>query len=155
MTEEKNIAHDDFSDSWKESEERYIKELNCINEIKKLCGHSILTLRRMLPPETSKVDHYTNIVEEAYQRAQSIGATYLICASNWLPVFYFSDSFERDFTIGATQGSYTAGTIKGLPVIVSPTMDSFEMLCGADAPTPEYDIENIDSSKFILLKLEN
>lgn len=155
MTEEKNITHDDFFGSQKESEERYIKELNWISEIKKLCAHSILTLRRMLPPETSKVDHYINIVEEAYQKAQSIGATYLICASNWLPVFYFSDGFKRDLTIGAIQGSYTAGTIKGLPVIISPTMDSFEMLCGADTPTPEYNIENIDSSKFILLKLED
>lgn len=142
--------------NWAEAEKRYYKERDWLLEVKKLCERSTLTLRRMLPPETSKVEHYNNIVEEAYQRAQSIGATYLICASNWLPVFCLSVAFERSFPIGmgVVQGSYTAGTIKGLPVI-SPTMDSFEMLCGADTPTPEYNIENIDSNKFILLKLED
>jgi hypothetical protein len=141
--------------NWAEAEKQYYKERDWLNEVKKLCERSTLILRRMLPPETSKVDHYNRIVEEAYQRAQSIGATYFICASNWLPIFCFSVAFERSFPIGAVQGSYTAGIIKGLPVIISPTMDSFEMLCGADTPTPEYDIKSIDASKFILLKLED
>ena len=141
--------------NWAEAEKRYYKERDWLNEVKKLCERSTLTLRRMLPPETSKVEHYNNIVEEAYQRAQSLGATYFICASNWLPVFCLSAVFERSFTTGAVQGSYTAGTYKGLPVIISPTMDFFEMLCGADTPAPEYNIESIDASKFILIKLED
>ena len=66
-------------------------------------------------------------MEEAYQRAKNIGAAYLICASNWLPVFCLAAAFERNVTIGAVQGSYISGTYKGLPVIISPTMDSFEM----------------------------
>ena len=141
--------------NWAEAEKRYYKERDWLNEVKKLCERSTLTLRRMLPPETSKVDHYNRIVEEAYQRAQSIGATYFICASNWLPIFCFSEVFERNKDSIPINGSYKAGTVRGLPVIVSPTMDSFEMLCGADTPTPEYNIENIDSNKFILLKLED
>lgn len=155
MTEEKNIAHDDFFDSWKAAEERYVKELNWISEVKKSCSHEALALRRMLPSGSSKVEHYNNIVEEAYQRAKSIGAAYLICASNWLPIFYFSERFERTKELTPVQGSYKAGTVKGLPVIISPTMDSFEMLCGADTLAPEYNIDSIDSSKFILLKLED
>lgn len=141
--------------NWAEAEKQYYKERDWLLEVKKLCERSTLTLRRMLPPETSKVDHYNNIVEEAYQRAQSIGTTYLICASNWLPVFYFSEGFERNKESIPIHGSYKAGTVRGLPVIVSPIMDSFEMLCGADTPTPEYNIGNIDSNKFILLKLED
>ena len=155
MTEENITVHDDFFDSWKESEERFVKELNWINEVRKLCKSEVLNIRRLLPPETSKFDHYNNIVDEAYLRAQNIGANYFICASNWLPVFYFSEGFERTKELTPVQGSYKAGTVKGLPVIISPTMDSFEMLCGADTPEPEYNIETIDSSKFILLKLED
>ena len=156
MIEEKNIAHDDFFDSWKAAEERYVKELNWIKEVKKLCEPEVLnTKRKAIPEGSSKVEHYNNIVEEAYQRAKNIGATYLICASNWLPVFCLAAAFERNVAIGAVQGSYISGTYKGLPVIISPTMDSFEMLCGADTPEPEYSIENIDSSKLILLKLED
>jgi hypothetical protein len=142
--------------NWAEAEKRYYKERDWLLEVKKLSKFETLSLRRTTIPEgASKVEHYNNIVEEAYQRAQSLGATYLICASNWLPVFCLSVAFERSFTAGAVQGSYTVGTIKGLPVIISPTMDSFEMLCGADTPAPEYDIESIDASKFILLKLED
>jgi hypothetical protein len=155
MTDANTIVQDDFFERWKESEERYIKELNWINEAKKLCGQDTLKLRRLLPAGSSKTDHYTNIVKEAWQRAQSIGATYLIAASNWLPIFLFAEDFESIKGIGAIQGSYTAGTYKGLPVVISPTMDSFEMLCGADTPTPEYNIENIDASKFIFLRLED
>ena len=155
MTEENILVHDDFFDSWKAAEERYIKELNWITEVKKSCSRETLTLRRMLPADTSKTTHYNNIVEEAYRRAQEIGANYFICASNWLPVFYFAAGFESIKGGIAIQGSYTAGTYKDLPVVVSPTMDSFEMLCGADTPEPEYSIENIDSSKLILLKLED
>lgn len=141
--------------NWVEAEKRFYKERDWLIEVKKLCEHRTLTLRRMLPPETSKVDHYNKIVEEAYQSAQSLGATYLICASNWLPVFYFSEGFERNKESILINGSYKAGTVRGLPVIISPTMDSFEMLCGADTPAPEYNIESIDASKFILLKLED
>lgn len=141
--------------NWAEAEKRYYKERDWLNEVKKLCERSTLTLRRMLPLETSKVDHYNRIVEEAYQRAQSLGATYLICASNWLPIFYFSEGFERNKESMPINGSYKAGTVRGLSVIVSPTMVSFEMLCGADTPAPEYDIESIDASKFILLNLED
>ena len=57
--------------------------------------------------------------------------------------------------MGAVQGSYISGTYKGLLVIISPTIDSFEMLCGATTPEPEYNIDSIDGSKFILLKLED
>lgn len=142
--------------NWVEAEKQYYKERDWLIEVRTLCKHDTLTIRRTIIPEgASKVEHYNNIVEEAYHRAQSIGATYLICASNWLPIFCFSVAFERSFPIGAVQGSYTAGTYKGLPVIISPTMDSFEMLCGADTPAPEYNIESIDASKFILLKLED
>ena len=155
MAEETTKVYDEFFDSWKESEERYVKELNWIKEVKKLCERETLKLRRILPADTSKTTHYNNIVEEAYRRAQEIGANYFICASNWLPVFVFAEAFERNLPMGAVQGSYTSGTYRGLPVIISPTMDSFEMLCGADTSEPEYNIETIDSSKFILLKLED
>ena len=141
--------------NWAEAEKQYYKERDWLIEVKTLCERSTLTLKRLLPPETSKWDHYNNIVEEAYQRAKSIGATYLICASNWLPVLCFSESFEKTKTPIAITGSYEAGIVKGLPVIITPCLDSFEMLCGADTPTPEYSIENIDASKFILLKLED
>ena len=142
--------------NWVEAEKQYYKERDWLLEVKKLCKFETLNLRRTTIPEgASKVEHYSNIVEEAYQRAQSIGATYLICASNWLPVFCLSEVFERNKDSIPINGSYKAGTVGGLPVIISPTVDSFEMLCGADTPAPEYNIENIDSNKFILLKLED
>ena len=142
--------------NWAEAEKQYYKERDWLIEVRTLCKHDTLTIRRMtIPDGTSKFDHYNNIVNEVWQRAQSIGATYFIIASNWLPILRFSDSFEIDVGIGAVHGSYTVGTFKGLSVIVSPTMDSFEMLCGADTTEPEYNIASIDSSKFILLKLED
>jgi hypothetical protein len=150
------VAHDDFFDSWKTAEERYVKERDWLLEVKKLYTPEVLNIKRQAIPEgSSKVAHYNNIVEEAYQRAQSIGATYLICASNWLPIFSLTAAFESIKDIGAVQGSYTAGIYKGLIIVISPAMDSFEMLCGADTPTPEYNTENIDAGKFILLKLED
>ena len=156
MIEETTKVHDDFFESWKAAEERYVKELNWITEVKKLCEPEVLnTKRKAIPEGSSKVEHYNNIVEESYQRAQSIGAGYFICASNWLPVFCLAAAFERNLPVGAVQGSYISGTYKGLLVIISPTIDSFEMLCGADTPEPEYNIDSIDGSKFILLKLED
>ena len=145
-------------EQWKAAEERYVKERDWLIEVKRLYTPEVLNIKRKaIPEDSSKVEHYNNIVKEAWQRAQNIGAAYLIAASNWLPIFAmsFSHDFVKTEGIGAVQGSYTAGTYKGLPVIISPTMDSFEMLCGADAPEPEYNIESIDSSKFILLKLED
>lgn len=141
-------------EQWKKSEERYIKERNWLLEVKKVYTPEVLNLKKWaIPDGSSKVTHYTNIVEEAWQRAQDIGATYLICASNWLPIFRLTAAFENVIDVAAIQGSYTAGIYKGLLVVISPAMDSFEMLCGADTPTPEYGY--IDISKFILLKLED
>ena len=84
----------------------------------------------------------------------SINATYFIVAANWLPIFSFTTDFEmtRNMPI---QGSYVAGTYKGLPIIVSPCLDSFEMICGAEAEVPVYNIESVDVSKFMLIKLED
>jgi hypothetical protein len=142
--------------NWAEAEKQYYKERDWLNEVKKLYTPEVLNIKRQAIPEgSSKVAHYNNIVKEAWQRAQSIGATYLICASNWLPIFSLTAAFESIKDTGAIQGSYTAGIYKGLLIIISPAMDSFEMLCGADTPTPEYNTENIDASKFMLLKLED
>ena len=143
-------------EQWKAAEERYVKERDWLIEVKKLYTPEVLNIKRQaIPYGSSKVAHYTNIVKEAQQRAQSMGAAYLICASNWLPIFSLAEDFERPKDIGVVHGSYIAGTYKGLLIIISPAMDSFEMLCGADTPTPEYNTENIDASKFILLKLED
>lgn len=150
------VAHDDFFDSWKAVEERYVKERDWLIEVKKLYTPEVLNIKRQAIPEgSSKVAHYNNIVKEAWQRTQSIGAAYLICASNWLPIFSLVEDFERINSTGVVQSSYTAGTYKGLLIVISPIMDSFEMLCGADTLTPEYNIETIDAGKFILLKLED
>ena len=143
-------------EQWKAAEERYVKERDWLIEVKKLYTPEVLNIKRQaIPYGSSKVAHYNNIVKESQQRVQSMGASYLICASNWLPIFSLAEDFERIKYIGVVHGSYTAGTYKGLLIIISPAMDSFEMLCGTDTPTPEYNTENIDASKFILLKLED
>lgn len=141
-------------EQWKKSEERYIRERNWLLDIKKVYTPEVLNLKKQAIPEgSSKVVHYTNIVEEVWQKAQSIEATYLICAPSWLPIFRLTAAFENIIDVSAIQGSYTAGMYKGLFIIISPVMDSFEILCGADTPMPEYGA--IDTSKFILLKLED
>jgi hypothetical protein len=138
----------------KAEEAQFEKELAWYKRIKELSSSDVFTLTRKHPVEVSKFDHYNNIVNEAYLKAASIGAKYFIVAANWLPIFSFTTDFEMTRTM-PIQGSYAAGTYKGFPIIVSPCLDSFEMICGADTPTPEYNIETIDAGKFILLKLED
>ena len=136
------------------AEERYIKELTWVDKVKELCSSGVLRLTRRLPVGVSKYEHYNDIINEVYYRAKSINAEYLIIASNWLPIFCFAEDFKRNTNV-PIQGSYTAGTYKGLSIIVSPCLDSFEMICGVDTETPEYNIESIDDNKFMLIKLED
>lgn len=145
---------EDIIAQWKATEEQHAKEHAWYKRVKELCTSETIALKRTPPAGESKIDHYNNIITEAYDRAISIGATYFIVAANWFPIFCFAKDFERNFDI-AMYGSYTAGTYKGLPIIVSPYLDSFEMICGAESDMPTYDIENIDTNKFILLKLED
>lgn len=126
-----------------------IKELN--SDVFSL---TTVILTRKPPIDVSKFDHYNNIVNEVYLNAASIGAKYFIVAANWLPVFSFAADFEMARTM-PVQGSYITGTYKGLPIIVSPCLDSFEMICGADASMPEYNTADIDMDKFMLIKLED
>ena len=143
-----------FIEQRKAAEEQHAKEHAWYKRVKELCTSETLALKRTLPAGESKIDHYNNIITEAYDRAMSIGATYFIVAANWFPIFCFAKDFERNFDI-AIYGSYTAGTYKGLPIIVSPGLDSFEMICGAEAEVPVYNIESVDVSKFMLIKLED
>lgn len=142
------------AEQWKTVEDNIVKEHAWYSRIKELCSSEVLNLRRMLPAGESKINHYNNIVNEAWQKATSINATYFIIASNWLPIFAFAKDFKLNKDIQIT-GSYTAGTYKGLPIIASPCLDPFEMICGALESTPTYDIENIDAGKFVVLKLED
>ncbi len=156
MIDKTTITQDDFFAQWKAVEERYLKELNWIKEVKRHCTPEVLSIRKKALTEgDSKVEHYTKIITEAWQRAQEINSTYLICASDIYVVLCLTNDFIRTNDIGAIQGSYSAGTYRELPVIVSPALDKGEMLCGADTPTPEYNINSIDASKFIMLKLED
>lgn len=141
-------------EQWKVAEDRYTKELAWVDKIKELYKQKALKTKRTLPVGVSKVEHYNDIIVEAYYNAMSINATYFIVAANWLPIFSFAADFEMTRTI-PIQGSYVAGTYKGLPIIVSPCLGSFEMICGADTPMPEYNIVAIDINKFMFIKLEN
>jgi hypothetical protein len=138
----------------KAEEAQFEKELAWYKRIKELSSSDVFTLTRKPPVEVSKFDHYNNIVNEAYLKAASIGAKYFIVAANWLPIFNFAADFEMTRTM-PIQGSYVAGTYKGLPIIVSPCLGSFEMIYGADAPMPEYDTATIDMNKFMFIKLED
>jgi len=141
-------------EQWAAAEERLEKERTWINEVKELCKLNIVKLSRRLPVGVSRVEHYNNIIDEVYYRAMSTNANYFIIASNWLPIFSFTADFEMTETM-PIQGSYVAGTYKGLPIIVSPCLGSFEMICGADTPTPEYNTAAIDMNKFMFIKLED
>ena len=139
----------------KKAEEAQLeKELAWCNKVKEIGNSDIITLTRKLTAGVSKFDHYNNLINEVYVKATSIGVKYFIVAANWLPIFCFATDFEmtRDIPI---QGSYVAGKYKGLPIIVSPCLDSFEMICGADTNMPDYNVESIDISKFALIKLDN
>ena len=138
----------------KAEEEQFEKELVWYNKVKELSSSNVFTITRKPSVGVSKFDHYNNIVNEAYLKTTSIRAKYFIVAANWLPIFSFAADFEMARTM-PIQGSYVAGTYKGLPIIVSPCLGSFEMICGAESDMPTYDIENIDTNKFILLKLED
>jgi hypothetical protein len=144
----------DLIEQWKTAEDRYIKELAWYNKVKEFYKQRVLKTKRMLPVGVSKVEHYNDIIAEAYYSAMSINATYFIVAANWLTIFSFATDFEmtRNMPI---QGSYVAGTYKGLPIIVSPCLGSFEMICGAEAPAPEYNTAAIDMNKFMFIKLED
>lgn len=130
------------------------KELVWCKRVKEISSSDVFTLTRKLPAGVSKFNHYNNIINEAHLKAASIGAKYFIVAANWLPIISFATDFEMTRNI-SIQGSYVAGTYKGLPIIVSPCLGSFEMICGADTPTPEYNTAAIDMNKFMFIKLED
>ena len=136
----------------KAEEAQFKKELDWCNKLKEIGNSDIITLTRKLTAGVSKFDHYNNLINEVYVKASSIGAEYFIVAANCLPIFCFATGFEMTTNI-PIQGSYVAGTYKGFPIIVSPCLDSFEMICGAGADMPDYNVESIDISKFILIKL--
>lgn len=144
----------DLIEQWKVAEDRYTKELAWVDKVKELCKLNIVKLSRRLPVGVSRVEHYNNIIDEVYYRAMSTNANYFIIASNWLPIFSFTADFEMTETM-PIQGSYVAGTYKGLPIIVSPCIGSFEMICGTDTPMPKYNTADIDINKFMFFKLED
>jgi hypothetical protein len=160
-------------------EDDYKADWMLVEDIKNTCistNHiEILTLKRTLPVNTSKVEHYSNIMAEAYERASAhiymntkrFVPNYIIASSDISPVLEFcraDGSYIRNANM-PYEGTVVWGWYRDLPVIVSYKMNPGEMIWGANHElTPGIitfvadkkvcnKIANTDN--FVLIKLED
>ena len=158
----------------------YRAEEALFTNLKDLCKEKgnleTLTIRRtVIPEEISKVEHYNNILKEAeqvammsiYKNTMRFRPNYVICSSDWYPIFRLSNQFKINKEAGVVHGTYLCGTYKDiLPVFISPSFTNREMLWGVnDQYIPgivtfinyEDKICNkvANDSHFVLVKLED
>lgn len=97
-----------------------------------------LTFSKTLPIGVNKRDHYeafNEIIQLArkaiYDRTKRYAPTYMVCASDLLPVLSFIPAFKAA-AANKINGPYLAGTIDGLKVYVSPAMAQGRYIFGVN-----------------------
>lgn len=97
-----------------------------------------LTWSKTLPIGVSKAQHYEGFAEIVgianqliYDKTQRFAATYMLIASNILPILSFIGSWKPAST-GTINGPYFAGTLGSLKVYVSPALAAGRYLIGVN-----------------------
>ena len=87
-----------------------------IEKIIKSCDKITLNIKRTVPENISRVEHYTNIIERAHQTAHSIvhnntktsTPNYVVCSADFVPIFCFSRNFLL-LPVAEINGTYVNG----------------------------------------------
>lgn len=118
-------------------------ELSLITRMKEACEVSgnveNVPQGRTIPESQSMFEHYnalTNIMHclaDAciYKNTKKFRADYLIMSSDLLPVFAFTRDFKPE-PLSKIYGMYVAGSYRNIPVLISPVLNSGEMLWGVN-----------------------
>ena len=155
----------------------YKADWDIVSRLLDLCKESssveTLVLKRVVPPNTSKVEHYTNIMEEAeelakmrvYMNTKRFMPNFIIASSDISPILDFNpDNYKRNLD-RPHEGTVVWGWYKDIPVLVSYSLKHNEMIWGVNNEvTPGivaftkddkicYKIAN--PSSFVYIKLED
>jgi hypothetical protein len=97
-----------------------------------------LTFNRTVPTGVSKAEHFEGFVEFIeigrqiiYDRTKRFAPTYMLIASNILPILSFIKGF-RAAPAGKINGPYLAGTLNGLKVFVTPNIAPGRFVLGVN-----------------------
>jgi hypothetical protein len=144
-----------------------------LNTCKENGSEETLHIKRTIPPNTSKIEHYTNIMEEAHEVAQMkiymntkrFMPNFIIASSDISPILAFNpDDYRRNPDM-PHEGTVVWGWYKDIPVLVSYSLKHNEMIWGVNNEvTPGivaftkddkvcYKIAN--PSSFVYIKLED
>ena len=155
----------------------YKADLEIVDRLLNACKENgsveTIVLKRTVPPDTSKVEHYTNIMEEAedlanarvYMNTKRFMPNFIIASSDISPILAFNpDNYKRN-PDRPNEGTVVWGWYKDIPVLVSYSLKHNEMIWGVrDEVTPGivaftkdnkvcYRIAN--PSSFVYIKLED
>lgn len=94
------------------------------------------TFNKELPVGVSKRDHYESFIEcvenakvAVYNKTQKFMPSYMLAASDVLPVLAFVPGFKAS-SLSNVAGPFMAGTLNGLKVFVSPSLGAGEWFLG-------------------------
>lgn len=96
-------------------------------------------IARHIPQDVSKVEHYSNIIEMSYTLAQQIiynntkmfTPNFVICSGDILPMLPFTRGY-KSCPITKIEGTYKAGMLRDIIVLVSPILDKGQMIWGVN-----------------------
>lgn len=118
-------------------------EVSLITRMKEACEASgnveDVPQGRTIPEGRSKFEHYSALTDimhrladaRIFKNTKKFRAEYLIMSSDLIPVFCFSPDFKPALIV-KMHGMYVAGSYKNIPVLVSPLLDTGEMLWGVN-----------------------
>lgn len=131
------IEPDEFVDDDFYAEQSLIEDIlnNCIKQ-NNIANNGIA---RHTPEDVSKVEHYSNIIEMSYTLAQQIiykntkmfTPNFVICSGDILPMLAFTKGYES-CTPTKIEGTYKAGMLRNIIVLISPILDKGQMIWGVN-----------------------
>lgn len=139
----------------------------CFDDVVKLIYDNAtkieLPIKRTLPKDVSKIDHYRSVCELAsmlatknmYDVTKRFDWNYMIVSANILPVLSFSDKFKHH-SPSEIYGGYITGEFDGKVVFVSPSLDEDTIICGVNEKMTSFAIyyEKDDKNEFRVINTE-
>lgn len=117
---------------------KYEIDTEIIDFLKNMAGEASITFSKTLPVGVSMAQHYESfkaVVNKArsaiYNRTRRFAPNYMVCAVDVLEVLAFCSGFKAA-SIKSVAGPYLAGTLDGLKVFVSPTLEAGEFYMGVN-----------------------
>ena len=106
--------------------------------VKNAAEDTDLTWSKTLPVGVSKAEHYQGFLEvvgmaqqKIYDRTKRFSPDYMLIASNILPVLRFINGF-KEASATNINGPYFCGTLAGLKVFVSPSIEQGKFAFGVN-----------------------